>query len=406
MRNQYFFGALLLLAATATSCSSDADEMLPAEVVSAGTGVSAYDFPQDDGAVYLNGTGAEALWALLKEFDSGNALSLGETRITDAQYAEIKAFTDELVKGCTDDAETYAVIYKWVCNNIRYGNSDNDPYPVFKNRMGVCQGYSNLMKVMLQSQHIPVIVANGYAYGGGHAWNYVFFNDTWRVSDATNKMEFDGGALSAYKFLTPTRADVILFDDDDFSYDFYDGHLNVAEVKQDGEQLTIPFSVKGFRITSFCPHSSLPASTRELYVGANIETFGMGYMSLKDFGKQLTAIYVDESNPKLLGYEGAVYERGMVANYMYYIPGQMETLKLLPMETVEKNTVFDQPNLLTVEFAEGTKTIEAYAVEKCPLLERAIVPMDAVIEENAFCDVAPNFQIVRRDNTGIKNITM
>lgn len=408
MKKHYFLLSLLLSAAAAISCSSEADELAQSENPANGIQTSqirTVSFPQDDGAVQLDGTGSEMLLALLKQTDLDNALTIGETNIADEEYQEIKIFTDDLVKSCTSDQEKYQAIYKWVTTNVSYANADNDPYPVFVNRKGVCQGYSNLMKVMLLTQGIPVLIANGYAYGMGHAWNYVCYNGKWRVCDATNKGNFDAESLSTYAHLSPMRADIILFEDDNFAYDYSAYCLNVAKVKKGEEQTAIPFSVNGFRVTSLNPQAPLPDNIRELYVGKNIETLGTDLIGLKEFGTQLEAVHVDEANQRLRSYKGAVYQKNGTDNYLYYVPGQLDFLKLLPMEKVEKNVVYGQTNLRTIEFAEGTTYIEAYAVENCPNLEKAYVPKEATIEENAFYGVAPNFEVIRGNSTGIAKIT-
>lgn len=408
MKKTYFLLALCLSAAGLSSCSSETDGSDLPETGAPGlpaASVRPLEFPQDDGSTYLNGTAAENLYALLEKTDPAQALGIGETRITDAQYQEIKTFTDDLVKSCADDEAKYRTIFQWVSTNVAYDNSDNDPYPVFINRKAICQGYSNLMKVMLLTQNIPAMVVNGYGWGMGHAWNYAYYNGKWRVCDATNKGDFEAATLSSYTHLSPMMADITLFEDEEFVYDFYDYQLNIASVKTGDEQVTVPYSKNGFRVTSFNPQVALPANIRELYLGKNIQTLGYNLVGLKDAGRNLTAVYVDEANPYLRGYEGAVYERSGESCYLYYVPGSLDFLKLLPMEKAEKNVVLDQPSLTAIEFAAGTKTIEAYAVENCPQLRTAYVPEETVVEENAFYKVHPDFTIIRGSSTGIAKIT-
>ncbi|MCM1108477.1 MAG: leucine-rich repeat protein [Clostridium sp.] len=412
MKKHYYLASLLLSATLAISCSNDADDMIQPETnTTASTGteatLAALDFPQDDGATLLSGSDANKMLTILRKIDPKQALVMGETVITEEQYQEIKTFTDNLVSGCTTDHQKYDAIFAWVSNNVKYDLTSNDPYDVFINRTGVCQGYSNLMKVMLLSQDIPVLIANGLMMGFGHAWNYTYLDGQWWLSDATNKGEFDAANTGAYYFMYPQRADITLFEDDKFAYDYYNSQLNVAEIKEGYGSEVIPFSIGGIRITSVNPHSTLPETINELYLGKNIETLGTDLIGLREYGKNLKSVHVDEANKKLMSYEGAVYERGGNGNnYLYYIPAQLTDLKLLPMTTVEKNTVFDQPNLQTIEIASGTERIESYAFEKCPRLERAYVPLNTIIEEDAFYNVGPTFEIIRRNGTGITNVYM
>lgn len=130
MKKHYPVLALCLSAALLSSCSSEtAMPKTPSHVLP--TVSAAPDYPQPDGSVYLNGTPSKSLLTLLKKTDLEQALVLGETNITEAQYQEIKDFTDDLVKDCTDDTGKYNAIFKWVSTNIVYDYADNAPYPVF-----------------------------------------------------------------------------------------------------------------------------------------------------------------------------------------------------------------------------------------------------------------------------------
>lgn len=261
------------------------------------------------------------------------------------------------------------------------------------------------MKVMLLTQGIPVLVANGYCYGMGHAWNYTYCGGKWIICDATNKGSFSADAFSTYTHLSPVRADIVLFEDENYVYEYFDYALNISIVKKGDEQTVLPYSANEIRVTSFNPHEPLPENIQELYIGKNIESLGTDIIGLTDAGQNLVAVHVDETNTRLRSHEGAVYQKNGTSNYLYYVPGKLEMHKLLPMETVEKNTIYDQPGLKAIEFAEGTKRIEAYAVENCPKLEKAYVPREAVIETDAFYRVSPKFEIIRGNSTGIGHTT-
>ena len=192
-------------------------------------------FAADDGSIALNGSAASNVARLLSHTGHGIVKGMGQMQITDDEYREIKEFTDNLVSGLTSANDIYNKIFKWVSQEVKYSNGvNNDPYPVFKNKQGVCQGYANLLTVMLHSQNIPVLIVNGMLSTlGGHAWNYVY-TDKWYVSDPTNKRHFVMSELSKYTDLVPLELDVDLFEDENFVYDFYEGHLNIREVKKSG----------------------------------------------------------------------------------------------------------------------------------------------------------------------------
>ena len=146
-------------------------------------------FPEPDASVAFGSNTAQAVWQILQKVDPKQATVMGETQISDAQYAEIKTFVDTNLKDETD-YKTYHNIFQWIVKNVTYANNGDaylDPYDVFKYKRCICQGYANLLKTMCLTQGIPCFVANGWLSTiGGHAWNYVYAGGDWYVSDPTN----------------------------------------------------------------------------------------------------------------------------------------------------------------------------------------------------------------------------
>ena len=305
---------LLLSLATAStlfpSCSEQHDiETIAHEATI--TEMSPYQAPtfaEPDKSTKLNGTPAENLKAIFEATGPSIITGIGRMEITDAQYQEIAEFTTDLVKGKSSQTEEYREIFRWITSNIKYEQSDPNPYAVFKNKKCVCQGYANLLTVMCHTQGIPAVVVNGYlstsTVWGGHAWAYTCPDNTWEVSDPTNGGSWKMSNVSGYTHLLPSEADVDLFADNCAIYRYYDYAINVAEVITNENPFIVPYSAGGFVITSFNPSADLPESITDIYIGENITTFGESYsMSLKDRGKNLQAIYVDEKNPSLLGHK-------------------------------------------------------------------------------------------------------
>lgn len=135
MKLFYYVLPLLLTGGLFTSCSSEDDELLMSPEkdlpgVNVTFGSTPY-FPDKDNSTNLSQTSSiKAVNDLLKkvgpEIDNGFA----SFKITDAQYQEIKTFTDELVAGETSEAKVYGTIFDWVVANVRYEWGDNDPYAV------------------------------------------------------------------------------------------------------------------------------------------------------------------------------------------------------------------------------------------------------------------------------------
>ncbi len=355
--------------------------------------------PMDNSIVFDDRKANENLAQLLSQTDPvATALSKGRVEINDEQLQEIKEFTDQLVKDAKDNTEKYKIINKWVTSNIRYGNGNNHAYAVFKNRVGVCQGYSNLLKIMLLTQKIPAFIANGTYSGIGHAWNYMYLNkNKWIVVDATNKVAFRIQDFTKYRHLRPLMIDITLFSDKNFDYTFYNHHLTVIKVKNTkDENIVLPVSVAGFRVTEFNPTAELPSQIKNIYLGENIVSLGQdNNLGLNFKGQNIEGIYVAPKNKKFKSVKKILYKNDDT-NLPYYIPAQLKRIELLPIENIGKNTIYNHDNVVEIVFAKGTKNIGAYAVENCQKLERVYIPKETKIEKNAFYKVG-DIEIIRTE---------
>lgn len=371
-------------------------------------------FAEPDKSKALNGAPAENLKAIFEATGSSIITSMGRMmNITDEQYREIAEFTTNLVSGKQSQTIKYRTIFDWIVKNLTYNNTNNnysnDPYEVFKNKICVCQGYSNLLVVMCYSQGIPAVVVNGLIYGMGHAWAYVCPDGIWQVSDPTNKGSWNMSDTGNYTHLTPRDADVDLFADDCAVYRYNDYQLNVDRVTTNNNPLIVPYSAGGFVIGSFNPTAALPEAIADVYIGENIKTFGETYdmrLKISNYGEHLQAIYVDEKNPMMLGHKGVVYRKNGDENQLYYIPGGMPFIELLPIEKVEKETIKDHKSVTTIYFPKGTKEFQGSAIEKCPKLERVYIPEDATWNESALYNCPKNVEVIRGEPSSVKHVTM
>ena len=410
MKLFYYVLPLFLTSGLFTSCSSEDDELLMSSEknlpgVNVTFGSTPY-FPEKDNSTNLSQTSSiKAVNDLLKkvgpEIDNGFA----SFKITDAQYQEIKTFTDNLVADETSEAKVYGKIFDWIVANVRYEWGDNDPYAVFQNRHAVCQGYANLLNVMLHTQGIPVVNINGFLEPlGGHAWNYVYYANKWWVSDPTNNGRFNLTATDSYEHLVPQSIDIDIYPTEESVCRFSEKRFNLARVRQADDMFTVPYSKNGIRITSFSPDSLLPANVREICLGTNIESLGEEFIGLMHYAPNVERVHIDEKNTRLKTHCGVVYRKNN--SQLIYIPSAMPVVELLPIETMGKNYVVNVTGMEELIIAPGTLKMEAYAVENCPKLRRAYVPEDTEIAPNAFYNVHPDFEIVRGDLTCIPEITM
>ena len=371
--------------------------------------VTRAQFAEDDGSKALSGSPHIQARNLMNKVPADYIAemtdTLGRANITPEQYDEIKAFTERLTAGLETQKEKYTKCFNWVVQNIKYENADNDPYAVFKNRIGICQGYANLLFIMMHSLDIPAFVCNGILNPvGGHAWNYVNCDGKWYVSDPTNNDSFIMVNTSSYSHLLPSSFDVVLAKEDGMWINYNEYNLNVCAVESSEDIFIVPFSALGYQVTSFSPTKPLPANIKQINIGKNIKSLGEGYVGLLYNADNVEWIEVDPENTTFASYLGVVYRKNDSEFQLTYIPGAMKCVELMPMETMYKNTVYSHNGVEVLIVAPGTKKIEAWGVEKCPNLKIAYVPEDTQIDNSAFMGVHPDFQIIRGDFTNIPEI--
>lgn len=425
MKNVISVWALSLIAATATAQES-ADSMYislskgrvskysVSEIYSMGfTPIAAPEFPAADNSISLvaspgwdgNKTQlAKNVYELLSRADIEGGGDMGNVEITSEQYDEIKAFTDNLVKGLTTQKAIYDKCFNWIVSNIKYNNRyadgsvvDNNAYPVFTTKTGICQGYANLLFVMLHGQGVPVIVVGGFIPEGGHAWNYVNCDGTWYVSDPTNNRYRLMSEYTSYaSTFMPTSLDAVLFKTDKFWLDYSESRLNVCRIQGDEPVCIVPYSIEGVKISLLNPTYVSP-SVKELYVGKNIESFAdiaSGFIvGLRVNAPGLEYIHVDPDNKNFKSHEGVVYDK--TNSSILIVPAAMKSLKLLPVEKLEKGAIEDVNGIEEIHFAEGTKSIEIYAISDCRNLKVAYIPESTEVANGAFYNVHKDFKIVR-----------
>ena len=350
-------------------------------------------FPVEDDSRLLSGSDAAKFKVILEKTDH-SFIGMETTRISDAEYQEIKAFTDELVR-TSGQGNVYLTLFDWVHKNIKYDYSDNDPYPVFKNRKGVCQGYANLLKVMCLTQGIPSLVVLGDLKGvGAHAWNYSYAYGKWTVGDPTNGGNFAMDDLASYENrLVPRVTDITIYEDEGFSYGYSYG-INVKAIKVNREEITIPFGVMGYQIEMLNPQMVLPQGIRDIYIGSNIRNFGLyGGDMLDRNAPLLQNVFVVKNNPELEDYEGIVYRKQEELPCL--IPAGREVIKFKAVRVIPKNVLYGHQTVKEIWFGEGTEKIENSAIENCPQLQKIYVPNSVTqIAENAFLNVS-NAQVIR-----------
>jgi len=109
-----------------------------------------------------------------------------------------------LVKPAKNNLEQTRLLFSWIAQNIFYDDhgyntgyyGDLSARGVFQSRVAVCQGFSELFKVMGEKAGLDIILVTGYAKGisyrsgqsfrdTNHAWNLVYIDNKWRLFDVT-----------------------------------------------------------------------------------------------------------------------------------------------------------------------------------------------------------------------------
>ena len=413
MRKNLLLVLTLAAAAFMGACSSDEFESSDVSVIPPSTTAEADEslFPVEGGGKLVSSNGADALNVLLKSpsFKMENATTLHNAVITQEQWDEIKAYVDKNLRVEGNDLATYNNVFRWCFDSLTYSYDDAglEPYDVFTKRRCVCQGYANLCKTMLLTQGIPAFGVNGYyAAYGAHAWLYAYVDKIWRVCDPTGYREHGMSELNKYKNdLLVQRTEIEIFEDENFGYNYDEYRLNVCRVKKcNGEALTVPFSVAGFKISSFLLEHSLPSNVRQLYFGTNIQSLGTQGYPLFGRANSVEEAFVAPGNRLISSQDGVIYH-GTGTN-VYYIPTAIRRLVLKPMKVIGKNTVYDLPNLEEIVISEGTTTVESYAFESCPSLKRIYVPQSVTSFAKDALYRCPDDVEILKGSTGIHHVTM
>ena len=174
-------------------------------------------------------------------------------------------------------------------------------------------------------------------------------------------------------------------------YHFSEERLNIRQVKKSGKQLIVPFGTNGFRVSAFNPSKPLPEGVEEIYIGQNIESLGENLLGLSIHAPNVKHAFVDSANSKLKSYGQVVYRDSQP----YYIPAAATVIQFLPIHTFSKNFLKDHAHVETIVIQSGTKSLEAYAFENCPRLQKAYIPEETIVDAKAFYGVHPQFQILR-----------
>ena len=347
--------------------------------------------------IYADSKGAnEVLIEMLNKASLNDINYLQNINITENEYKEIEKFTIDLVKECKDDEEKMKTIFSWVHNNVKYGNANNDPYEVFINKVGVCQGYANLYTVMMDILDIPTVLIQGNTYFGAHAWCLTKIGENWLLMDPTNAIirydikEYDEIYTNSY--FTPIYIHTILLEDSYYKYTYNNG-VAIVESKTDNKKLQMPDEIKGLNITTFCI-SALSTNTEELKLNKYVDKI----IYNEQYRNNLKAISIDPNNTKFASYKNILYTKDY--SNITFIPNNIEVIELKPIKNLEKGTLSNLEYVNKVVIPYGTEFIGDYCFEMLPNLKEVYIPNSVTkISSNAFYNIGSEFIIYTSNNS-------
>ena len=297
----------------------------------------------------------DCLQILTSDFNSSSAekfIGTQHLNITDSQYQTIRAFTLDLTKKYSSTKDKITAIYQWakdislkasVGEDAPADLEENDPYKVFKEKTGVCQGKANLCKTMLAAIDVPCIIAHGYWEAEGHAWDFVLCDGKWGIVDASmEQISLDDPSDISPHYKTD-NLESVLYKKDGFEFTYYLGGIGVVGYTGNADCLEIPGNCNGRPVVSiaaenqiYYEHSLQDTTAKKLVLPATVQ-YGI-YLSeyeIRSFtSKSLEFISADENNPAFASYDGILYSKDF--SRIYSIPANISEITLKPIEIMEK----------------------------------------------------------------------
>jgi hypothetical protein len=123
-----------------------------------------------------------------------------------AAESSIEAVARYIAAQVPDPIGRAKALHDWVADRIAYDvayeTDQQDADSVFRNRRGVCAGYSRLLAKMASAIDLPLFYTEGFIHsprglGQRHAWNVLKLGNAWYAIDVT----WDAGMVAEGKFV-------------------------------------------------------------------------------------------------------------------------------------------------------------------------------------------------------------
>lgn len=368
--------------------------------------------------------------------------------MTEKEAEEIKTFLETtVIKDEKDDYQKAKRIYEWITKNIKYATSQDQniglrPYDVFKYKVAVCGGYSNLYKAMLNLAGIPAILVTGDTTAGAHAWNIVYADGKWFFSDSTwgstDAKNFDYGLEMFSKSHTSVDLyGVSVTDKNGIILGFHKG-LAVMGATGGAKTITVPEKFNGLDVISVAQsvfeeksaveHLVLTEKVNNVETQVRSKTLKSvtvpkesqyyaskdGVLFTKDLSKiliypyqkeetsfvmpkevtmydeketfqnpYLSKILVEEGNEKFSSYDGVIYNAEKTR--LLTVPEGKQKIYVAGTVELDNIALNGKSNLKEIVLEDGVKAIPPYALNGCSGLTKIYIPKSVgEISEDAF----------------------
>ncbi len=137
-------------------------------------------------------------------YDRFQELDQYAASVPEAYEKDLDMLVRYLVQPAQNKLERTRLVFRWIAHHVsyddhgyntgHYGNLSAEG--VFRSRMAVCQGFSELFKIMGEKAGLDIVLVTGYSKGisyrsgqsfddTNHAWNLVYLDRQWRLFDVT-----------------------------------------------------------------------------------------------------------------------------------------------------------------------------------------------------------------------------
>ena len=323
---------------------------------------------------------ADALRFIKEHSEDKHALhwhsEIPDLTMTEAQKQELRDFVQKDILGGKEmtDMDKTRLIFTWITKNVHYARGAEvpalNPHEVYKRKVAVCGGYSNLYKALLNAAGVPSFVvfgtiptnattATGQTLDPAHQWNAVYADGQWFYSDSTwGERYFNRSVEEISRDHQLNKVQDVTYEDNGIVYGFAQGGLSVENFDAQAERVEIPNESGGRPVVAIATAARAGKSAlKTLVLGNNVTRFEPAVFEIN----QLESIEVGEENPSYESRDGVLFNKGL-SSIVYYPNNKKSETFTIPKETAtyDPKQTFQNESLKTLLVEEGNQHFASY----------------------------------------------